>query len=49
MFLEICFRNISFRALGQKGLRTVVKPVPEAIEAFLHQEFGGAKVEPRID
>ena len=28
---------------------TVVKPVPEAVEAMLDEVFGGSKVEPRID
>ena len=31
------------------GVRTVVEPVPEAVEAILNQVFRCSKVEPRID
>lgn len=31
------------------GARTVIKPIPKAVEAMLHQVFRRPKIEPRIN
>jgi len=36
-------------AIAERIDLTVVKPIPEAVEAMLNQVFCGTKVEPRID
>lgn len=35
-------------ARGSGGL-TVIKPVPEAVEAILYKVFGRSKIEPRVN
>lgn len=33
----------------REDTRTIIKPIPEAIEAMLNQILGRSKIEPRID
>ena len=37
------------RSMHIEGVLTVVEPIPEAVEAILHEVFGCSKVKPRID
>jgi hypothetical protein len=36
-------------AASAEGKRTVIEPVPEAVEAMLYEVFGCSKIEPGID
>jgi len=36
-------------AIAERIALTVIKPIPEAVEAILNQVFCGSKIEPRID
>lgn len=50
MFLCCISVHCVYMALGYAAeMRTVVEPVPEAVEAILYQVFRRSEVEPRID
>ena len=50
MFLHSMSVHCSYMALGHAvEMRTVVEPVPEAVEAILYQVFRRSEVEPRIN
>lgn len=42
-------RGLGIPRRGAEEERTVIEPVPEAVEAILHQVFCGPEVEPGID
>ena len=41
--------DINQAFIDRMGLRTIIEPIPEGVEAIVHEIFRCPKVEPRID
>ena len=48
-YVLLAISDVALSPLQAEGLRTVIEPVPELVEAMLYQVFGCAEIEPRIN